>query len=147
MRCISLLLFVLLTAAGCSKSEDEGPGGKTAWRSGKRKVLSPREGVWRTLKLMEASLNQRNLQGYLRVFGGLAGHEVRKQLSGKKFRSSAGGRYRLTAFRIVKRHSRAVVTVQYTMSRRIPGQKERIIKGEGIFSAAPGLKHWVIISF
>ena len=141
MRLSYLLLSVLLLAfSGCSKDG-------SAEKKNKKKFLSPRIGVWRSLKLMEASLNHKNYKGYLRVFGGAAAHELKKQLSPAKFRRSARGRYKLAAFHIVKRHTKTVVTVKYALKQFLSGKKPKIIKGEGIFSAAPRLKHYVMISF
>ena len=141
MRCASLLILVLLLGlSGCSSDKETAA-------SKKKTFLAPRVGVWRSLKLMEASLNHKNYNGYLKVFGGAAAHELKKQLTPAKFRRSARGRYKLAAFHIVKRHSRTVVSVKYALRQSIAGRKPKVIKGEGIFAAAPRLKHYVMISF
>jgi len=141
MRNIFFILIIVVVWCGCGKEEKHSP------KTGKRIIRSPRQGVWRALKLMEASLNHRNYQGYLRVFGGAAAYEIRKQLTEKKFLGSVRGRYKLGKFYILKRHSKAVVTVKYQLRQRIKGAKETVIRGSGLFSAAPGLQHWVILSF
>lgn len=137
--------FLAVLVCGLSCSGDKEP------QDGKKKPLvpkyTPREGVWRALKLMEAALNHRNFEAYLKVFDGAAAHTIRRQVPPAKFRAACRGRYTLHSFEVVKEHARSLATAKYVFRQSVPGLPDKLLPGEGVFSAHGSRKHWVIISF
>jgi hypothetical protein len=137
-----MLLAIFACCFSCSGDKEPHAGKKPLV-----KQYAPREGAWRALKLMEAALNHRNFEGYLKVFDGAAAHVIRRQVTAAKFRAACRGRYRLHSFEVVKEHSRSLATVKYVLRQSVSGMPDRLLPGQGVFSAHRSRKHWVIISF
>jgi hypothetical protein len=138
----------VLTA--CSREMDSGSGPHDPERAvqADKKTYPAEEGIKRALLKLEASLNHRNLEGYLSVFSGEALEAVSKGLTVERLRKITG-KFRLKSFRIVRRYgedpgSPAGVSYEFENSQstgRVTGKTDR-----AIFGPLSGRDHWVIIS-